>query len=85
MIYIGLTHPIGEPARQSVCKARPWARHTPLAAYAAPVVDGITSKRTHLESSLAHKKKAYQWFGSEFRLREHKVVTRQQPVPEVSI
>ena len=26
-----LGYPIGEPVRQSACKARPWARHGPLA------------------------------------------------------
>jgi len=30
-----------EPARQSACEARSWARHAPLAAYAAPVVKGV--------------------------------------------
>jgi len=37
--YLG--YPIGEPAKQSVCEARPWARHAPLAAYAAPVVEDV--------------------------------------------
>jgi len=32
--------PIGESARQSACEARPKARYAPLAAYAAPVVEG---------------------------------------------
>jgi len=32
---------MGEPARQSACEARPQARHAPLAAYAAPVVEDV--------------------------------------------
>ena len=32
-----LSHPIGEPARQSACKARPLARHVPLATHVAAV------------------------------------------------
>jgi len=33
--------PIGEPARQSACEKRPSARHAPLAAYVAPVVEDV--------------------------------------------
>jgi len=36
-----LGYPVGEPARQSACKARPQARYAPLAAYAAPVVEDV--------------------------------------------
>ena len=38
--YTYLGDPIGEPARQSACEERPKARHAPLGAYAAPVVEG---------------------------------------------
>jgi len=32
---------MGEPARRSACEARPLARHAPLAAFAAPVVEDV--------------------------------------------
>jgi len=54
-----LSYPIGEPARQSACDARPKARHAPLAAYAALVVEGVQKhafclrKIIHLQIALA--------------------------------
>ena len=37
--YLG--YPIWEPAKQSACEVRLKARHAPLAAYAAPVVEDV--------------------------------------------
>jgi len=40
ILYKYRGHPIRKLARQSACEARPSTRHAPVAAYAAPVIEG---------------------------------------------
>jgi len=51
ILHKELGYSIGEPARQSACEARPKARHAPLAAYAARVVEDVQElSRIHVFS-----------------------------------